>query len=88
MPAKKKHTIRNQPATKGDVFYIVADAVNGLRGEMKQWKEEIINHFDVVAENIHRDVAGANRDEISALQDKVQQHDSDIVTIKQKVGIV
>lgn len=80
---KKSINSRKQPATKGDVF----DAVDGLRDEMKQWKDEIIHHFDVVAENIHRDVAGANRDEISALQDKVRHHDTDIATIKQKVGI-
>lgn len=88
MAHNKKHTSsRRQPATKGDVADVVDDAVNGLRGEMKQWKDEIIHHFDVVAENIHRDVAGANRDESSALHDKVRQHDTDIATIKQKVGI-
>lgn len=57
MATNKKHTSsRNQPTTKGDVADVVDDAVNGLRGEMKQWKDEIIQHFDVVAENIHRDV--------------------------------
>ncbi len=58
-----------------------------LRSEMKQMEERMIQHFDVVAENIHRDVAGANRDEILAIQDKIQQHDTDIAGIKHKVGI-
>lgn len=65
MPAKKKLNRLNQPATKGDVArsqkLVKADIDNlgrELRSEMKQWKKEIINHFDVVAENIHRDVAG------------------------------
>lgn len=88
MTAKKKHTsFRQQPATKGDVADVVESAVKGLRGEMKEMEERILQHFDVVAENIHRDVAGANRDEISAIQDKVRQHDADVIAIKQKIGI-
>ncbi len=54
--------------------------------KMEQWKDEIVRHFDVVAENIHQDVAGANRDEISMIKDKVQHHDADIAILKQKIS--
>ena len=94
MVPKKKNINLNQPATKGDLKQLreelvlqIGAAEKRTDGKMQQFKEEIISHFDVVAENIHRDVAGANRDEISAIQDKVRQHDTDIIAIKQKVGI-
>lgn len=52
----------------------------------EQWKNEVIDemdkriltseertkhHFDVIAENIHREVAGANKDEIEIIKDRV-----------------
>lgn len=57
-----------------------------LRSEMRTMHreiiDEIVHHFDVVAENIHRDVAGANQDEISLLQNKVLDHEERIAVLE------
>jgi hypothetical protein len=61
-----------RPATKADLNALerrVASTV-ATKQELAEFKDEIIRHFDVVAENIHRDVAGANADEISLIQDR------------------
>jgi phage host-nuclease inhibitor protein Gam len=73
---------RNDPATKGDL----EDAVSGLRTELKgdiasvveqlsaqmsADKKELMEHFNVVAENIRHDMASANEEEIDVLGDRV-----------------
>lgn len=55
-----------------------------LRVELTELKEEIFRHFDAVAENIHRDVAGANQDEISLLDDKVNNHEERITALERR----
>ncbi len=68
MVTKKKNNKLNQLATKGDLEdlreALQADIVtatdsfiNELRSEMKEMTRRIIQHFYVVAERIHRDVA-------------------------------
>jgi hypothetical protein len=51
--------------------------IDRLEHKLDTFKDDIIRHFNVVAENIHRDVAGANRDEISLMKDRItalEQH--------------
>ena len=62
------------PATKGDLYQLEARIQKSLK--------EVIRHFDVVAENIHRDVAGANEDELSLLKDNGQQVESRVAAIE------
>ncbi len=38
----------------------VEDRIGGVEAKMKEWKEEIKRHFDLVAENIRHDALGAN----------------------------
>ena len=58
-----------------------------LRAFIEQQAEETRRHFDVVAENIHHDVAGANRDEITLLQDKQHDHEERLAAVEQKIGL-
>jgi hypothetical protein len=69
----------NTPATKGDLAE--------LRTEMTSMKDEIIRHFDVVAENIRHDLEGANKDEIEVLKDGKTDHEQRIVNLEQLAGM-
>jgi hypothetical protein len=53
--------------------------------KLEQRTQSILDHFDAVAENIHRDVAGANSDEISLVHNKIDQHEERITALEQKV---
>ncbi len=68
-----------------DVKGLKAD-VKGLESTMNEKFEEVIRHFDVVAENIHQDVAGANRDEISLMKDKHDELEKRVAVVEHKVG--
>jgi hypothetical protein len=39
--------------------------------DLRDLEQAVICHFNVVAENIHQDVAGANRDEIVLMKDHI-----------------
>ena len=54
---------------------------------MKAEGEETRRHFDVVAEKIHGDVAGANKDEIEVLKDTDANHDRRIEAIEGHLGL-
>ncbi|MBI3255489.1 MAG: hypothetical protein HYZ63_00795 [Candidatus Andersenbacteria bacterium] len=56
--------------------------------QIKASEKRIIFEFKALAENIHNDLAGANKDEISSIKDKVKEHSTDIAIIKEKVGIL
>ena len=70
----------NQPLTKGDLNSLESrmdakfDAVDikfdAVITLIKDQAEETRQHFDVVAENIHKDVAEANQDEITLIKDQ------------------
>lgn len=49
--------------------------------------KEVIRQFHVVAENIHRDVAGANADEISLMKQKDTSLDARVRVSEDKVGV-
>src|SRR5690606_878420 len=56
------------PATKADIAMLktdvkqLLDAVRNLYDANERWKDEIVQHFNVVVEDIRHDLAGANRD--------------------------
>jgi len=76
----------DEPATKGFVREAInelADAVKvgfdktatkddiqQVNAEISLALEEVKRYFDIVTENIHQDVAGANKDELSLIQDQ------------------
>ncbi|MFH1670173.1 MAG: hypothetical protein ABIA92_01150 [Patescibacteria group bacterium] len=67
-------------ATKNDILL--------LEGKMAQWKEETIRHFDVVAEQLHHDVIGANRDEVELVRDKQKNHEHRIQNLERHTGVI
>jgi len=84
MKAMKKEILTD---LRGEMKAIKKEILTDLRGEMKAMKGEILYYFDAVVEHIHDEMKGANRDEISLLQDKVRQHDEDISRIKEQVNL-
>ena len=85
------------PATKGDLKQMATkddlkkmatkDDLKKIRGEMSSMKDEILRHFDVVAEDIRHDLQGANRDEIEVLKDGKTDHEQRIVHLEQVAGM-
>jgi hypothetical protein len=73
----------DQPATRGYVRQQIAE----LKKFIAQENEETRRHFDVVAENIHVDVAGANADEISLIKNKQDDHEDRIVDLERTAGV-
>ena len=58
------------------------------KDDLKTFKDEIIHEFNVVAENIHKDVAGANADEISLIKNqKLPDHEQRIQRIEKKLDL-
>lgn len=55
------------PATKKDL----RELEGKLDAKLEKYKDEILRHFDLTAENIRHDLAGANRDEIEMVKDRV-----------------
>jgi len=75
------------PATKGDIKRLDGN-FKRLETKMDQWKEEIIRHFDVVAEQLRHEVLGANRDEVGVIKDKQTNHEERIERLEQHTGVV
>jgi len=67
------------PATKADI--------RGLREEINTSKEEILHEFRLTVETIRHDLVGANRDEISQMKDKSQDHERRIVRLERSSGL-
>jgi len=55
---------------------------------LKESEDKIINNFNVVAENIHHDTAGANKDEIEVLKDSRQNHEKRIIKLEKHTSLV
>jgi hypothetical protein len=51
-------------------------------------EKETRRHFDVVAENIHQDVAGAVADKIKLVEEKQEDHEKRITRVETTVGIL
>jgi hypothetical protein len=67
-------------ATKEDIRMLM-DELGKLYSANEQWKEELKQHFDVVAENIKHDF------QRGAIADRVAQHDDDIRVIKRHLNL-
>lgn len=90
----KKRPGKDKPVMQSDLKAVVADIKQELkkyatkeelqqvRNEMKEYKEEIIHAVQVGFENVHADLAGAFRDEFSAIKDKQQQHEERITVLE------
>lgn len=74
------------PATKADLA-AVKEELGAMREAMTADKEEIIRHFDVIAEHIHHEMASANREEIDILKDMKKDHETRITTVERVVGL-
>lgn len=72
------------PATKGDLSKLE----QRLEKKMDAQKEEIMRHFDAVAENLFHDLAGAHRDEIAVLEDRKDDHERRIRRLERATGTV
>lgn len=68
-------------ATKGDLKSVETS----LRAEISKSEKRIIFEFKALAENIHHDVAGANKDEISAMKDTDTQLDERVTVLEKHV---
>jgi len=88
----------NAPATKLDIKMLM-DEIGRLYDanlkwkeeiieKMKKWKFEIERHFDVVAENMHHDLLGANNDEIENLKNSKDDHEKRIHKLEKHSGLV
>ncbi len=59
----------------------------GFEAKMELWKQEVKDHFDVVAENIRHDFSSANREEIAVLKDGHKENKKRIDALEQAVGL-
>lgn len=63
----------------------VKEETKKTRQYVKEEAKKTRRHFDVVAENIHQDVAGANKDEISFIKDqKIPEIEQRITVLEQR----
>jgi hypothetical protein len=67
------------PATKADIGALM-DQIGKLYDANEGWKEEVMRHFDVVAEQIKHDFNGA-------FSDKVEQHEERLLRLEEHVGL-
>ena len=81
----------DEPATKGDLAKLREDTKADfarMATHLQQGLNELKDHFDVVAENIHKDVSEANRDVISLIVDqKIPDHEQRIRVLEDKAGV-
>lgn len=79
-----------QPATQHDLELWGGELtrrIDGVEAKMDRLKDEILDHFDAAVENIEADLKGANRDEISLLKTKQQQHEQRISVLERRSGL-
>lgn len=68
-------------ATKQDIALLMGTmgemniSIQKLYDDTQLWKDEIMDHFEVVLENYRHDLAGANKDEITTLQHRSTDHE-------------
>lgn len=58
------------PATKQDVSLLM-ETMGNIYVEIKESEDRMVQQFHVIAEQIHHDAIGANRDEIEVVKDRV-----------------
>ncbi len=59
-----------------------------LETKIESWKEEIIRHFGVIADETRHDAIGANHDTIEMVKDRQQIHNIRIKKLEDHVGII
>jgi hypothetical protein len=74
------------PATKGDLLLVKQDVqyimerIGDLEVKVEDWKDELKEHFDIVAENILHDFKGT-------FKDRTEDHERRIKRLERKTGI-
>lgn len=71
------------PATKADLKALE----RRLEGKMDAKTEEILRHFDIVAEDIRHGALGANRDEIEVLKDRIGDHEVRLQVVEARQAV-
>jgi len=69
------------PATKADIKSLM-DSIGRLYDANEKWKDQIIDHFQIVAEDIRHDLKGANHDEIQSLKNTKDDHERRLQTLE------
>lgn len=77
----KNHFDRTTKALRQEI------ATKASQSSLDAFKDEIIRHFDVVAENIHHDLVGLLNDRVSILQDADTKLDQRLTVVERRVGI-
>ena len=54
---------------------------------LRRFRDEIKYHFDAAVEIIHKDLAGANKDEISSLKDVGQRLHDRVSVVERQLGL-
>lgn len=99
----KKKTSRSEPATQHDLDAWGGELTRRVDGvelrvekiektmatkdDLRQLKEEIFHHFDAAVEEIHHDLAGANKDEISFIANKQDDHEHRLRRIEKRIFV-
>ena len=93
-PVTKRDLKREIDGLRTELKADIADVRTELKSDIDRletglavMKAEIIKEFNVVAENIRKDVATANRDEISQLNDRVKKNAGRLDHVEERLGI-
>ena len=88
-PASKRELKETETSLRGELNQTeralreeIAASELRLRTEMKEQTKGIIEHFNFVAEQIRADISGANKDEISSLANKIEDHETRIQSLE------
>lgn len=79
------------PATKGDLDLLRESLEGRMQRQAERfeaWKDEIIRHFDVIAEDLRHDLLGAHHDEVELLKDAREDHERRIRRLEQSTGVL
>jgi hypothetical protein len=66
----------------------VGQKVERLDHKVTEFKDQIIRHFDVIAEELRHDLIGARSDEVEVLKDGRKDHERRIRTLEKHAGII
>ncbi len=64
----------------------ITGEMTNMKGEMRQHKEDIKNHFDITVENLRSDLLDANKDGISLCKDTLNNHDHRITRLEKTLA--
>lgn len=77
---------KDKPVTREEVKDIVADTAKVIMEFVRKENQETRVHFDAVAETIHQDLSGANKDEIAGIQNTQNNHEDRITNLEERAG--